>query len=233
MKKIRFTVLFLLGFFTLLYGDNRYEVKSGIVKYKISTTGKSFGMSIDSSGERIMYFKNWGNLELSDESISQNMMGNIETTRNMMKVDGKYSYSVDFDEKTIIKTDLEEIAKNGKLIDKNILKSMDAKKTGTGKVLGYNCDIWNLMDSNIWIYKGVVLKSESSAMGVKTVETAISAKFNISVSDDKFSLPDYPVKRYKQMIFDETGDNDENSTETPSEDQMQEMMKKFSNMFGN
>eukprot|EP01156_Anaeramoeba_ignava_P021850 Anaeramoba_ignava/c19841_g1_i2.p1 GENE.c19841_g1_i2~~c19841_g1_i2.p1 ORF type:complete len:176 (+),score=16.26 c19841_g1_i2:299-826(+) len=133
MKKIRLTVLFLLGFFTLLYGDNRYEVKSGIVKYKISTTGKSFGMSIDSSGERIMYFKNWGNLELSDESISQNMMGNIETTRNMMKVDGKYSYSVDFDEKTIIKTDFEEIAKNGKLIDKNILKSMDAKKTGTGE----------------------------------------------------------------------------------------------------
>lgn len=116
---------------------------------------------------------------------------------------------------------------------------MDAEKTGTGRVLGYKCDIWSLMGSNIWVYKGVVLKSESSAMGMKTVETAISAKFNISISDKKFELPDFPVKTLQEMISGDRVDDsteDESSSNIPSDipsgEQMQEMMKKFSNMFG-
>lgn len=237
MKAVRVLIVF-LSFITLLWSSNRYEIKSGIVNYKINTTGKSFGMDMSSNGKRSLYFKEWGSIELSDESITQNIMGDKQTTRNMTKLDKKNSYSVDFDNKVIIKTSLDELAKKGKLVDKNILKDMDAKKTGTGKVLGFKCDIWNLMDSKVWIYKGVVLKSESSAMGIKTIETAVSAKFGISVPKSKFVLPDYPVKTLHQMmseeiVSDENSENKKAPSTMPSSEQMQDMMKQFSNMFGN
>lgn len=232
-KSLKVVTVFCFVFISLLFADNqRYGVKSGIIKYEITTSGKSFGMDIGSKGERSVYFKEWGALELRDEIISQNMMGSREKVRSLMKFDKKSSYNVDFDNKIIIKTDIDKFVNNSKRINAEILKSNSAKKTGTGKVLGYDCDIWSMQGAKIWIYKGVVLKTESNSMGIKTVENAISAKFNISISNDKFILPDFPIKSFDNMIYKDMGNNDEPSN-MPSEDEMQKMMKSFSNMIGN
>lgn len=232
-RNIKAVVLLLFTFTALLYAKNeRYEIRSGIVKYNTTTTGKSYGMDIGSKGERTLYFKDWGSLELRDETISQNMMGGVKKTHSLTKIENGSSYSVDFDNRVIIKADLEKLVNKDETINKDILKANNAKKIGTGKVLGYRCDIWSMAGSKVWIYKGVVLKTQTTAMGIKSVENAVSAKFNVSIPNDKFRLPDYPIKTLDETIYKDMGNSKEPSN-MPSQEEMQKMMKSFSNMMGN
>ena len=67
------------------------------------------------------------------------------------------------------------------------------KKTGTDKVLGYTCEVWELMGVKQCIYKGIPLRVESNIMGMKNMEIATKAEFEISLSKDNFKLPDFPL----------------------------------------
>jgi len=70
---------------------------------------------------------------------------------------------------------------------------MGGKKLGTAKVLGYTCTVWNLMSVKQCMYKGIPLKVESNMMGMKSIEVATKAEFDISLSSDDFGLPAYPI----------------------------------------
>ena len=72
---------------------------------------------------------------------------------------------------------------------------MGGKKIGDEKFLGYTCEIWDVMGAKQWMYKGTVLKLEMTVMGIKTVKEAVSAKFNVSVADKHFKLPDFPIQK--------------------------------------
>jgi hypothetical protein len=74
-----------------------------------------------------------------------------------------------------------------------MMKQMGGKKTGTDKVLGYTCDVWELMGTKQCIYKGITLSLESNIMGIKTREVATKAAFDIPLSKEDFKLPDFPV----------------------------------------
>ncbi len=71
---------------------------------------------------------------------------------------------------------------------------MGGRKIGTDKVLGYTCDVWELMDTKQCIYKGVTLKVESNIMGMTNREIATETKFDIALSADDFKLPNFPVQ---------------------------------------
>jgi hypothetical protein len=43
------------------------------------------------------------------------------------------------------------------------------------------------------LYKGIPLKVESDMMGIKSVEIATKAEFDIALSKDDFKLPDFPI----------------------------------------
>jgi hypothetical protein len=43
------------------------------------------------------------------------------------------------------------------------------------------------------IYKGIPLKVVSDVMGIKNIEVATKAEFDISLSKDDFKLPDFPI----------------------------------------
>ncbi len=49
---------------------------------------------------------------------------------------------------------------------KEMMIQMGGKKVGTDKVLGYPCDVWDLMGVKQCMYKGLPLKVESNIMGV-------------------------------------------------------------------
>ena len=68
MKKIAFTIL-LFSVCSLFAQNNRYDIKSGIVEYDILGTTNSKDHTF--SGSSILYFKDFGNLELFDEIITQ------------------------------------------------------------------------------------------------------------------------------------------------------------------
>jgi hypothetical protein len=188
----------------------RYELRSGIVQYTVKISGKIMGGKVSGSGTQGLYFKNWGALELREEESTQtteiNVFGNkkkeVVHTHTMDKLDDGISYSVDFDRKIIYKsldTGMEIVkgfaAGDAHKTGKEMLQAMGGEKTGVESVLGYDCEVWDLPgQGKMWVYKGVPLKILISILGVTHSIQATEAKFDISVPDKYFYLPDFPVK---------------------------------------
>ncbi len=205
----------------------RYNVESGIVDYETIITGKIMGSKISGSGVEHLYFKNWGALELKETQSSQTttikMFGTekIEktSTHTINKLDDGESYLADLDKKTItVGRDpmmdlMKESNTNASDAGKDMLESMGGEKVGTESVLGHRCEVWDVMGAKQWLYKGVMLKMEVSVLGIKTITEATSAKFDVSVADSNFKLPDYPIHQQEsymnnQEFEDEMGEMD-------------------------
>jgi hypothetical protein len=197
----------------------RYDVKSGIVEYVTTTSGKVMGSTIDGSGTETLYFKDWGTLELKESVSSQTttmkFLGNASTeteeTHTMVKLDNGESFSVDFNKKKIYASRdmvMDMVIANHPNADagevgESMLESMGGKKTGTEKFLGYTCDIWEIMGGKQWIHKGLMLKMEMTVLGITTKTEATSVKLDVSVPDAKFDLPDFPIQETESFMSNE------------------------------
>ena len=250
MKKSKvFAVLLLLtvSITSLLADGKRYHVKSGIIEYKIDGGGSFLGMGSKTTGTQKTIFKDWGNVELIEEKSSSTTMGKTDTIHTMTKIDHGKVFTVDFKRKIIIQQDpaiLKQMQnKDMSKMGKDMMQSMGGKKIGDEKFLGYNCEIWELMGSKTWLYKGVPLKTESNIMGMKHNITATKAKFGVSLSNSDFKLPNFPVKTMDQLIQSEMNNNAKTDTnshkstkeETPIPQDMEQikgLMKNLGGLFG-
>ncbi len=205
--------LLFLGLAVIVAGANefkRYEVKSGVVEYKLTTKMGGGGMEINSEGTRVIKFKDYGAKELREEktTTTQKIFG--KTTQNskhqMSLMNNGKTYAVDFKEKAIYEAGNIGGAMAGfaggdmHKMGMEMLKKMGAKKIGTDTVVGVKCDVWDLKGIKECIYKGVVLKMEANIAGSKIEEVATSAKFDVDVPDSELKLPDYPKKDIGKMM---------------------------------
>ena len=96
--------------------------------------------------------------------------------------------------------------------------------------MGYTCEIWQMMHIKLWLYKGIMLKSEAEMMGIKHTTTATKVNLDISISEDDLKLPNFPIKSVSESMKYEGDENDEDVPQlTPEQmQQMEEMMKNFS-----
>lgn len=183
----------------------KYDVKSGKIEYEIKGSGDIMGMvKIKTIGKKRVIFDNYGVKDLTEESkVTKETTGGqtkVNKEHSIKYMNGGIVYSVDFDKKVIIRMENPAMAmgalfgggKNIKQTGESMMKSMGGKKTGTDKVLGYSCDVWDLMGVKQCIHKGIPLRIESNVMGMKSVEIATKAEFDISLSKDDFKLPEYP-----------------------------------------
>ena len=203
MGKSKYIFGFLLfGMASLFAQTNRYDVKSAIVEYEIAGSGEVMGNKASLSGTSKLYFKNFGELELSEEKIVQSANGDEEEEHNITKIVGNKIYNVDFNDKVTYQQEMVFDEENPFLNLKNsdTLISMGAKKIGSESVLGYKCDIWQLGEDKIWIYNTVPLKFISKSLGVVQIQEAKLAVFNVDIKDDKFKLPPFPVKAVDDML---------------------------------
>ena len=221
-----------------LYGaTKRYEVKSGIVEYKIDGGGSIMGMKTSTKGTKTIAFKDWGNVEISDETVEEEApMQGVKTKRTLSKFDNLALYTVDFDQKIITKMDAmqEDYIKSNTNYTKygrDMLEKNGGKLVGHENVLGYKCEVWEWMGSKIWVYKGVTLKLEGSMMGIKMSEEATKVQFDVAVPSSRFELPNYPVKSINEMYGAAMMEGTEDMSDEEKA-QMQEMMKNIGNMFG-
>ncbi|WP_343328988.1 hypothetical protein [Polaribacter staleyi] len=174
----------------------RYEVESGIIKYKITINGSVLGSEILGSGIASLYFKDWGNLELVEEestrttntTVFHKKNTDIVATHTMSKLNNGESYSVDFNRKQIfLKRDMAmELHKkfvNGDVnkVGVKMLEGIGGKLIGNEKFLGYDCEAWDIHGAKQLMYKGVVLRLEMTMMGVKTVKEATNIQINTRV----------------------------------------------------
>lgn len=192
----------LLGVTSLFAQTNRYDVKSAIVEYQIVGSGEVMGEKATLSGTSKLYFKNFGDLELSEEKIVQSSNADEEEEHNITKIVGTKMYNVDFNEKVIYQQEMVQDEENPLLNLKNgdTLTSMGAKKIGSEAILGYKCDIWQLGEDKIWIYNSVPLKFVSKSLGLVQIQEAKLAVFNVDIKDDKFKLPPFPVKAVDDVL---------------------------------
>jgi len=209
----------------------RYEVKSGIVKYTTTISGKVLGGKIAGSGTESLYFKNWGALELkeqeSEQTTTMKFFGKekVETSSShtMSKLDNGESYVADFKTKTITANRdlgmdmMKQSNKDAGEAGMNMLEAMGGKKVGDDSFLGYSCEIWDVMGAKNWIYKGVMLKMEVTMLGIKTVTEATSAKFDVSVADSNFNLPDFPIQKMEGFMNNDEFNNELNEMDTNME----------------
>ncbi|MBV1923256.1 MAG: hypothetical protein KUG68_04420 [Flavobacteriaceae bacterium] len=220
----------------------RYDIKSGIIKYNTSISGKVIASTITGSGTETRYFKEWGALELFEQESTTTtntvIMGKEinETTSDhqMTKLDHGESYVVDFKNKTILQQKdlaMEMIKKmhpdkDAGEVGKSMLEGMGGKQIGKEVFLGYQCEIWDLMGVKQWMYKGVVLKSEANLMGITTITEATSATFNSTVPDSNFNLPNYKISKQESFI-----DNGDDYPDSFDSDEINEAdMEKLRNM---
>ncbi len=215
----------------------RYNVKSGIVKYKTTISGNVMGSTITGSGTESLYFKDWGALELKETKSSQKTIVKVfgkettETTSShtINKLDKGESYLADFGKKLIYVTrdPLMDYMKQSNTdvgeAGKSMLESMGGKKVGEETYLGYNCEMWSILNGKQWMHKGVVLKIDLTVLGIRTLTEATSAKFDVSVSDSNFELPDFPIQKTEGFM-----DNEEYKEDLEEMDENIEMISKLS-----
>lgn len=187
----------------------RYNVKSGIVKYTTTISGKMLGGTITGSGTESLFFKDYGAVELkeaqSTKTTTMKFFGRkkVETAKEhtMNKLDNGKNYLVDFKTKTITEnTDpamemMKQTNTDAGEAGKSMLESMGGKKVGNETYKDHNCEVWEFPGGKQWIYKGVMLKLDMKVLGIRTVTEATSIKFNASVPSSNFKLPDFPIQK--------------------------------------
>lgn len=200
MRKINFVFLFLLFGFVELFAGNRYDMKSGIVEYEIVGDNGKVNGSINGTSKLV--FKDFGAIELVDEKTTQIIAGEQETERTVSKIVKDTLYTADFDDEIIYsqKLVLDEDSSIQNIKNRESFTQMGAKYLGTETILGYKCDIWQLGEDKIWVYNSVPLKQISKSLGVVQMQIAKTATFNIDIKDDKFKLPNFPVKKIEAII---------------------------------
>ncbi len=182
----------------------RYTIKSGEVHYKIEGSGDIMGTKMSSSGEKSLYFQDFGGVIMEEETVKESMSGfagkEEKTRHSMKKTDQLNVYIVDFARKQIsVGSDPVAAGYTGKNMGEEAektLKGLGGQKIGSDNVLGYACTVWTIMGGKQCLYKNQIpLWVEIDVMGVKTRETAVSAKFNHRISNQHFTLPDYPQNK--------------------------------------
>jgi hypothetical protein len=108
---------------------------------------------------------------------------------------------------------------------KEMMKSMGGEKVGEEKFMGYTCEVWKMLAVKVWLYKGIMLKSESDMMGMKHTTTATKIDFDTSVSNDDLKLPNFPIQKPPAMPKQEENNMPQMTPEQMQ--QMQEMMKNY------
>ena len=209
IKIIKVSVVVLVGMgLSMVHANSmkKYNVKSGKIDYTLSGGGNIMGIAQTKSvGKKRVIFDNYGveNLEEQVEVKKTTTMGKTETdkTHTLSYTKSAVIYNVNFKQKRIerMKNKGAKMAamfgggENLQESGEKMMKSMGGKKLGTDKVLGYTCDVWELMGSKQCIYKGIPLRVETDIMGLKSTEVATKAEFDLTLNNDDFKLPDYPV----------------------------------------
>ena len=209
IKTVKISIAVILGSSILFAGSEimkKYDVKSAKIEYSIKESGDIMGMvKIKGIGKKRVIFDNYGVKDLTEENkVKKETTGGqtkVDKTHTMTYMNDGIMYQVDFKKKTIVRMENPAMAmnammgsgKNIKQTGEAMMKSMGGKKTGTDKVLGHTCDVWDLMGVKQCIYKGIPLRIESNIMGLKSLQIATKADFDVALSDDDFKLPDYPM----------------------------------------
>lgn len=173
----------------------QFLIKSGYLKMQI--TGNT-------EGTREVWWDNYGEktctIENTKTTIKVFRMTKVTETHTMFINDGMNYWSIDYINNTATKGTFGEYSWGGedmteeeqKVLADSISSVLGAEKIGTEKLGGYTCDVYTVLGntSKSWIYKAIVLKSETSILGMKSNEMFVEFKPNTEVKSSRFTPPE-------------------------------------------
>lgn len=184
----------------------RYGIQHAKIRYEIRGGGDIMGMvKTKIKGKKQVIFDHYGTKEITEVAkvtqTTTNGKSKVKKVHTMTYMNGGILYRVDFKRKRIIRMKnagmaasamlggSENRAKSGKAM----MQKMGGKMIGKDKVLGYTCEVWDLMGVQQCIYKGVVLRIVSDIMGMRNSEVATQIDFSSTLNPKSFKLPDFPM----------------------------------------
>ncbi len=182
--------------------NNRYDIESGFVKYKMLMMGMETHVT--------QYFKDYGKTEATITEME--MMGQKMKTTNLRKDNYIYGYSDGQKQGTKVKMDEESVAEGemAKLDEKTIL-AQGGKKVDGEDILGKKCDVYEINTdtekSKFWIWKSLMLKMTATQNGMEATMEATEIK---ETSDFPAGIFDVPqdiefIEPNLEADFDEEG----------------------------
>ena len=200
-----FIVLSLLIVFNCQKANSEGSASSNLKRYGLKEAAIKYAIKGDMmSGTQELCFYRYGAQEVEIKNMEVKVMGMSQKTKTATYTDfseGGTIYMVDFstDPPTGTKTvnpiikSLE--GKDLKEVGKEMLVQMGGKIIGKGKVLGKECDIWEIknMGTKIWVWNWITLKTEIM-MGMKMIIEAIEILSKCDKKDLK-----KPNIKYKNM----------------------------------
>ena len=156
----------------------RYGVERALVKYKV-TRGNEEGVMAK-------LFDAYGHMERRELKMS--------TQKTVQVTQGTTSYTLDTEKKTA------QGVKNAELnfmdFTTPIMKKLDLKKKGTGKVLEHDCDIYANSTTEYYVWQGIVLKKVERKGNTVTTTEATSIEQPATVDASLFKVPSgYTLKK--------------------------------------
>lgn len=222
-------------FFTIIVSqasDTKiYEVKSGQVKYKIQGEMDLMGVKTKTMGTKSLIFDQFGTQMLIDEKKTAISQQGTKKTHSITYLKNGVVYLVDFNSRRIIRSENMLAMMSGNMTSrgKKIIQQMGGKKVGNDSVLGYRCELWELMGTTQCIHKGITLKAKVNIMGSIQTETATQADFRESIDQSAFKLPDFPIT---DQMGNTINKQQLNNMDSQSMQEMQELEKATKNFNG-
>ncbi len=178
-----------------------FELNSAIVEYQTTTTGKG----INATGTETFWIGDSGRktARLQKMTNTSKVFGRTKTeaTENMSWLLDGWIYNADLKKKTGMKMSLEQAERmakqlgkgaqgdTGRAFVKDFVEKNGGKMLPSEQFLGRTCVVFELWGFKTWTFKGVMLKTEGSMMGVTTTSVATKFEENASVPASIFQLP--------------------------------------------
>lgn len=196
MNKTFLTLCLVIAFAVNLQAQQakRYAIKSGYLKLELNGSSK---------GTREIWWNNYGantrELEKSTTIVKILGMKSTEETHQLTITSGNKFWKVDYVENSGITGSIpgnsgKEITdamteKEKEQFVKQFHTDMGGKITGSETLKSYPCDIMEVMGTQSWCYKGIVLKTQGKVMGIEINEMFSEFTPGTSVPDSRFAPP--------------------------------------------
>lgn len=175
----------------------RYPFRSAVITYRISGSIQE--------GTQVLTIDDHGRRTRTDRTTTLSLMGRKQKESIVEIDDGESLYRIDLLKKTGVKTPspsriagemvrsmspsqkraFEEI---GKELAKGHAASGELKRSGKGKVLGRECDVYEAMGMKTWLWNNLSLRKESPSLG-NMVQEAVEIRVDEPVPPGRFKPP--------------------------------------------
>ena len=207
---IKISIIALMAM-SMAQAEVRYDVKSAKIEFETKSTQTVGSITIEKTGTKRVIIDNYGEKELVERQEVEKRNSKENKIHTLRYINGTVAYGVNFEHKMIHRMegymgDVFGIIK-GNGTNEEMLKKMKFTKTGTDKVAGQSCDIWEMKGGIIkqCIYKGLPLREETNMMGMKSSVVATKIEIDATLNKNDFELPNFPIdgKKYTQSEREE------------------------------